>query len=154
MPDRKPMIAGNWKMFKTGQEAVETATSLAEITASPSEAEIMIAPSFVQLHPVAQAMEGSRVALARKICSGKGRHLHRHRISLDAAFRRIRIRPRRPIRAETIFRRNRRDREQYFNQLRLRSGDFIGIDGQERSVYQVSKYKLLFFEHRGGTPDV
>ena len=63
MLDRKPMIAGNWKMFKTVQEAVETATRLAEITASPSEAEVMIAPGFVQLHPVAQALEGSRVAL-------------------------------------------------------------------------------------------
>ena len=31
---------------------------------------------------------------------------------------------------------NEKDRELYFNQLRLRSGDFISIDGQEGSVYQ------------------
>ncbi len=63
MSRRKPMIAGNWKMFKTVPEAVETAEKLAKLLSEPPEAEVMIAPTYVQLHAVSKALEGTPVKL-------------------------------------------------------------------------------------------
>jgi triosephosphate isomerase len=60
---RRPLIAGNWKMFKTGPEAVETASHLAEACADVTDVDIMIAPAYVSLPLVAQAVAGTRVQL-------------------------------------------------------------------------------------------
>ncbi len=58
---RIPLIAGNWKMYKTGKEAVDTATHLAEACADVQAVEIMIAPAFTALPLVAEAVAGTRV---------------------------------------------------------------------------------------------
>lgn len=63
MAQRKPLIAGNWKMFKTCEEAVNTASKLKDLAAGADHTEIMIAPSFTSLYPVAQAIKGSSIAL-------------------------------------------------------------------------------------------
>ena len=60
---RRPLIAGNWKMFKTGPEAVETASYLAEACADVTDVDIMIAPAYVSLPLVAEAVAGTRVHL-------------------------------------------------------------------------------------------
>ncbi len=60
---RKPLIAGNWKMFKTGPEAVDTAVQLAEDCADITDVDIMIAPAYVCLPLVAAAITGTRVHL-------------------------------------------------------------------------------------------
>ena len=62
--DRVPLIAGNWKMYKTVPEAVETATQLKEAVKDVSGRDIVIAPPFVSLHPVAQAIRGSNINLS------------------------------------------------------------------------------------------
>lgn len=59
---RTPLIAGNWKMYKTGPEAVAAAERLAALTKDVTHADIMIAPTFLSLALVAQALSGSRVA--------------------------------------------------------------------------------------------
>jgi len=59
---RKPLIAGNWKMFKTVREAVETARELVQLTASVN-VDVMIAPPFTALAPVADVVKGTSVAL-------------------------------------------------------------------------------------------
>lgn len=59
--NRKPLIAGNWKMFKTGTESVATATRLAELAADVVGTDIMIAPTFLSLPLVSQAVAGSKV---------------------------------------------------------------------------------------------
>ena len=46
-----PFIAGNWKMFKTGPEAVATAARLAELTSDVEAVEIMVAPTFLWHEP-------------------------------------------------------------------------------------------------------
>lgn len=61
---RIPLIAGNWKMFKTVPEAIETAALLKEAVRDVSGREIVIAPPFVSLHPVAQVTKGSNIFLA------------------------------------------------------------------------------------------
>ena len=63
MGNRTPLIAGNWKMYKTTPEAVDTAQSLVELVADSAEVDIMIAPVFTALDRVSQVVRGSRVAL-------------------------------------------------------------------------------------------
>jgi triosephosphate isomerase len=63
MVNRTPLIAGNWKMYKTGPEAVDTAQRLVELVADTADVDIMIAPVFTALDPVSQVVADSRVGL-------------------------------------------------------------------------------------------
>jgi len=63
MSERRPLIAGNWKMYKTCEEAVETAAKVAELTADVTEVDIMIAPPFTALSPVSTALATSAVSV-------------------------------------------------------------------------------------------
>lgn len=63
MPTRKPLIAGNWKMYKTVSEAFETADKLVQLVKDVDQAEVMIAPPFTALAPVFAAVQGTNVAL-------------------------------------------------------------------------------------------
>jgi len=59
---RRPVIAGNWKMYKTVAEAVALA---GEIRAGAAgHAEVVIAPPFTSLAAVAGVLRGSAVGLA------------------------------------------------------------------------------------------
>ena len=70
---RTPLIAGNWKMYKTGTQAVETAKSLADLSQGVSGVDIMIAPTALSLPLVAQALgKGSHIGLgAQNIYPGE-----------------------------------------------------------------------------------
>ncbi len=63
MNDRRPLIAGNWKMFKTGPEAVATAVELTNLLQKNDDVEVMIAPPFTALAQVADAIKESRLSL-------------------------------------------------------------------------------------------
>jgi len=63
MEKRRSLIAGNWKMFKTSSEAVETAQKLVELTDGKVSSDIMIAPPFTSLAPVSDILKGSNIAL-------------------------------------------------------------------------------------------
>ena len=63
MKNRKPLIAGNWKMYKTSSEAVETARHLVKLVADAKDVDIMIAPQFTALAPVSEIVKGSLVSL-------------------------------------------------------------------------------------------
>jgi triosephosphate isomerase len=63
MADRRPLIAGNWKMFKTVPEAAALATEIRNGADRP-EVEVLVAPPFTALSAVAQALDGSTVRLA------------------------------------------------------------------------------------------
>jgi triosephosphate isomerase len=58
---RLTLIAGNWKMYKTGPEALTTAADLAELCSNIEDVEVMIAPTFLSLPLVAAAMKGCNV---------------------------------------------------------------------------------------------
>ncbi len=62
MAKRIPLIAGNWKMYKTVGEAVAAARALAELTAGASDVDVMIAPPFTALAMVSEALEASPIA--------------------------------------------------------------------------------------------
>lgn len=64
MPDRKPLIAGNWKMHGTIQEATALVDSLLAKTESFSDREILIAPPYPVLSPIAVRLVGSAFLLA------------------------------------------------------------------------------------------
>ncbi|MBW2107986.1 MAG: triose-phosphate isomerase [Deltaproteobacteria bacterium] len=63
MAQRTPLIAGNWKMFKTGPEAADTAGRLRSLVADIVDVDVMVAPQFAALCSVAEALKGSRIAL-------------------------------------------------------------------------------------------
>ncbi len=63
MSSRTPLIAGNWKMHKTGFQAVEAASQLKRLVNRARDVEVMIAPTFSALYQVAQALKGSTIAL-------------------------------------------------------------------------------------------
>ena len=63
MNHRRPLIAGNWKMYKTCAEAAETAEALKNCLKDATEVDIMIAPSFTSLAPVSDILSGSNIHL-------------------------------------------------------------------------------------------
>ncbi len=58
---RIPFIAGNWKMYKTGPEAVKTAKHLAGLCSGLKDVEVMVAPTFLSLPLVAASLQGTRI---------------------------------------------------------------------------------------------
>lgn len=61
---RTPIIAGNWKMNKTLGEATELASAIAQATAEFDGVQVVVAPTSVSLHSVAQAVEDTHVGVA------------------------------------------------------------------------------------------
>jgi triosephosphate isomerase len=66
---RKPVIAGNWKMYKTVSESVETALALKPLVANANHCEVVIAPVFTALKTIADRLEGSNIKVAGQDCS-------------------------------------------------------------------------------------
>jgi triosephosphate isomerase len=66
---RKPVIAGNWKMYKLLSEAVDTAFALKPLVANANHCEVVIAPVFVHLKTIADRLEGSNIKVASQDCS-------------------------------------------------------------------------------------
>jgi len=66
---RKPVIAGNWKMYKTLGEAVDTALSLKPLVANANHCEVVIAPVFTSIKTVADRLEGSNIHIAGQDCA-------------------------------------------------------------------------------------
>ena len=63
MKKRRPLIAGNWKMYKTPKEAAETARELDQRVASVVGVDIMIAPTYTALAAVNAVIYQGPVAL-------------------------------------------------------------------------------------------
>src|SRR5436189_5825957 len=66
---RKPIIAGNWKMYKTVGDSVSTALALKPLLANANHCEVVIAPVFTSLKSVADRLEGSNVKVAGQDCA-------------------------------------------------------------------------------------
>lgn len=63
MGNRIPMLAGNWKMYKTCPEAVESAKALVSLTTDAEGVEVMIAPPFTALTGVFDVIRQSGIQL-------------------------------------------------------------------------------------------
>jgi triosephosphate isomerase len=68
---RKPVIAGNWKMYKTVGESVATALALKSLVANATHCEVVIAPVFTALKSVADRLEGSNIRIAAQNCAAE-----------------------------------------------------------------------------------
>src|SRR5713226_4602355 len=66
---RKPVIAGNWKMYKRVAESVATALALKPLVANANHCEVVIAPVFTAIRTVADRLEGSNIGVAAQNCS-------------------------------------------------------------------------------------
>jgi triosephosphate isomerase len=62
-PDRTPLIAGNWKMHKTVEEAEAFIGALLPRVSSVERAEVAICPTFTALQAMVDSTRGSRVAV-------------------------------------------------------------------------------------------
>lgn len=65
---RRPVIAGNWKMFKTSQEARDLVTAIVPLVKHNSEVDIVVAPVFTVLGAVKPLLEGTPVKLSAQDC--------------------------------------------------------------------------------------
>ncbi len=63
-PKRRPLIAGNWKMFHGGLEGVRLAAQVRDLAAQVPGVDLLVAPPFTALAAVAHELEGSSVKLA------------------------------------------------------------------------------------------
>jgi triosephosphate isomerase len=61
---RIPFVAGNWKMFKTVHEGAVFAKELRSLVKDLSGVEIVVAPPFVAVHAVAEALRNTNVGVA------------------------------------------------------------------------------------------
>ena len=66
---RKPVIAGNWKMYKLIGDSVDTALALKPLVANTNNCEIVIAPVFTAIKTVADRLEGSNIHVAAQDCA-------------------------------------------------------------------------------------
>jgi triosephosphate isomerase (TIM) len=61
---RKPVIAGNWKLYKTKNEALALIEELAPLVADVNNVEIVVAPVFTVLPALVVAVSGTSINLA------------------------------------------------------------------------------------------
>ncbi len=61
---RTPLVAGNWKMFKTVSEAVAFAKEFKALVKDVQGVDIVLAPAFTAVHAVAEAVRATNVAVA------------------------------------------------------------------------------------------
>ncbi len=67
--NRKVVIAGNWKMYKTIAESVATVLALKPLVANANHCEVIVAPVFTAIKTVADRLEGSNIRVAGQDCS-------------------------------------------------------------------------------------
>lgn len=60
---RKPIIAGNWKMYKTSREAVELVNLLKRSLSEVTEVDIVVCPPFTALTEVRDVLDESNIGL-------------------------------------------------------------------------------------------
>ena len=61
---RKPIIAGNWKMNMTATQARELASKLIPLVAAVKDRDIVLGPPFTALSAVADTIKGTNIGLA------------------------------------------------------------------------------------------
>lgn len=60
---RKPIIAGNWKMFNTVPESIKLVTELRNIVSGVKDREIVVCPPYTALGSAINALKGSNIAV-------------------------------------------------------------------------------------------
>ncbi len=66
--ERKPIIAGNWKMHKTRKEAADLANALANSVGCLTNVDVVLCPPFTALETVGQAIRNTNISLGAQNC--------------------------------------------------------------------------------------
>ena len=64
IPSRRPVIAGNWKMFKTGAETLAFFEAFHPSVKAAKHCDIVIAPPFTAIAAAVEATEGSAIGIS------------------------------------------------------------------------------------------
>ena len=101
---RKPLIAANWKMYKTPAQAEEFVKALLPLVANQTRAEIVLCPSATSLATVVAAVKDSGIAVGGQNMHYRGRgRLYRRDVSTDVEGRGRDARHHRPLGARQYF---------------------------------------------------
>jgi len=65
---RKPMIAGNWKMYKDINEAIELANEIKRSVFDVNNVDIVICPPFTNLSEIGEMLNETKVGLGAQNC--------------------------------------------------------------------------------------
>ncbi len=65
---RTPMIAGNWKMYKTARQAAEMIRSLRDLIVGAAGVDVVICPPFPALPAAVEAAQGSAIGIGAQDC--------------------------------------------------------------------------------------
>ncbi len=65
---RKYLMAGNWKMHKTVNEALAFVEAFKPLVAEEQEREILLAPPFTALDALSKALQGTNITLGAQNC--------------------------------------------------------------------------------------
>ena len=61
---RRPVIAGNWKMYKSVFDAVRFISELKKLVSDVTDVEIIVAPPFLAIYPVVQEVKDSNILVS------------------------------------------------------------------------------------------
>jgi len=59
----RPLIAGNWKMYKTVRESFDFVMELKKVLPASLDRDVLIAPPFPSLYPVSELLKGTPILL-------------------------------------------------------------------------------------------
>jgi len=65
---RVPMIAGNWKMYRTAREASQTIRTLRGLVGEVTDVDVVVCPPFTALPAALEAASGSPLAIGAQDC--------------------------------------------------------------------------------------
>jgi triosephosphate isomerase len=68
---RRPVIAGNWKMYKTQAEALAYFSALAPLVQGCVHCDIIVAPPFTALAAAVEAVKGTAISIAAQDMHGE-----------------------------------------------------------------------------------
>src|SRR6201995_5721839 len=67
---RRPVIAGNWKMYKTQAETRAFFEAFKPLVANAAHCDIIIAPPYTSLTAAVESARGSAISVAAQNCDG------------------------------------------------------------------------------------
>lgn len=65
---RKPIIAGNWKMYKPRKEAADLANALAASVGTYPSVDVVLCPTYTSIDTVVQAVKNSKIKVGAQNC--------------------------------------------------------------------------------------
>jgi triosephosphate isomerase len=68
---RRPVIAGNWKMYKTQAEARAFFAAFAPLVAGSTHCDIIVAPAFTAIAAAVESTRGTRISIAAQDMHGE-----------------------------------------------------------------------------------